>query len=102
APDRQVPAARPREVAVCALVLDVVAGDQCPDDPDRLLERRHRRRRLAENAPRGVAATDPEIHAPAAPLVEGLEQRGGDARLTGARVRAARPQPPLLRAPAPQ
>ena len=59
---------------------------------DRLLQRRHRRGRLAQHAPRAVAAPDAQVHAAAGDLVEDRQRRGGHARLARRRVRDARPQ----------
>ena len=83
-PHRQRPSPSSREVEVRALVGDRLAGDEGPDDPDRLLERRHRGRRLAEHAPGGVAAPDAEVHPAAAELVERGQGRRGHARLARA------------------
>ena len=80
----------PREAAApCPRTSIVSPLDEVADDGDRLLERRHRRRRLAEDAPRGVAAADAEVHPAAAQLVERRQRRRGHARLARRRVRDA-------------
>ena len=61
-PDRQRAGPAPRAARARALVLDRAALDERADDVDSLLQVRHRRRRLAQHAPRGVAATDAEVH----------------------------------------
>ena len=48
--------------------------------------------RLAEHAPRRVAAPDAEVHPAVRQLVERGQRRRRDGRLAGARVRDARPE----------
>ena len=98
-PYRQRPAAGPREVQVRAFVRDGLAGDERPDDADRLLGVGERDRGLAEHASRRVAPADSQVHPPVRQLVERGEGRRGDGRFAGPRVGHARPETqPLGRA----
>jgi hypothetical protein len=91
-PDRKLPAGRPGEAELGALVLDRVARDERADDPDRLLGVGERERRLAEDAAGRIAAPDPEVEPPVGELLEDREGRGGDGWLARRGVRDARPE----------
>ena len=91
-PHWQGPMARPRQLQLRPLVRHGASLHQVPDDADRLLERGHARRRLAENAPSAVAATNAQVHPSARHLVEHRQRRRGYTRLARRRVGDAGPQ----------
>ena len=92
-PDREPVAAGPAELEHRPLELDRATLDESADHVDRRLEILHRRRSLAQHAPRRVAAADAQVHAPAGDFVQDGERGRGDRGLASGRVRDARPEP---------
>ena len=95
-PHRELPLPGPWEDELGALVGHRSPLDQVANDDDRLFQRLHGGRRLAEDPSSAVAAPDSQVHPAPAQLVEHRQRRCRHARLARGRVRDAGPEPEPL------